>query len=99
MCRGRVSRDGGVSMNRRLLVGMFGLLLGGCIQTQSSVPVSQRGPRVPPVGLTPMPNIYEAINRENPRIDPRSLHPEYGPVLAHLDDNRSNGAGAGPGAG
>lgn len=78
-------------MNRLILVAMVGLALAGCAQTRPPVPLSRNGSRLPPVGLTPVPNIYEAINRENERLDPRALHPGRGPVLANV------GTGSGPG--
>ena len=72
-------------MNRQILVGMVSMALTGCAQTWPvAPPVARSGSRLPPVGLTPLPNIYEALNRENPRFDPASLRPENGPVLANL---------------
>jgi parvulin-like peptidyl-prolyl isomerase len=72
-------------MNRQILVGMVAVALAGCTQTWPAAPPGTRtSNRLPPVGLTPVPNIYEAIAAENPRIDPASLHPENGPVLANL---------------
>jgi parvulin-like peptidyl-prolyl isomerase len=82
-------------MNRQILVGMVSLALAGCAQTRPAIPLARNGSRLPPVGLTPVPNIYEAINRENTRIDPAALHPEHGPVLANLDGSRPADAGIG----
>ena len=77
-------------MNRQIVVGIVGLAFAGCAQTRPAGPVSRTGSRLPPVAATPVPKIDGAISRESPRLDPASLHPENGPVLANL--------GAEPGA-
>ncbi|GAC1472470.1 MAG: hypothetical protein NVSMB9_19720 [Isosphaeraceae bacterium] len=67
-------------MNRLLNAGILGLTLAGCAQDRSLLSQS----RAPHSGVEltpPLPSIHEAINKENPRIDPSSLragHPvEY----------------------
>ena len=72
-------------MNRQILVGIVALALAGCAQTwPAAPPVARNGSRLPPVALTDLPNLYEVLNRENPRLDPASLRPENGPVLTNL---------------
>jgi hypothetical protein len=82
--RGRVSKDGGVPMNRQIIAGIVGLAFAGCAQTWPAGPVSRTDSRMPPVSATPVPTIDEANSRESPRLDPASLHAENGPVLTNL---------------
>ncbi len=84
-------------MKRPILVALAGLGLAGCAQTRPVSP-DPRVSRLPPVGLEPIPNIYEAIARENTRIPPAMLHPENGPVLANMGERRapSTAASAAP---
>jgi peptidyl-prolyl cis-trans isomerase SurA len=63
-------------MNRHVVAGVLGLALAlalaGCAQDRSSL--SGSNPAVGPVdGSTPVPSIYEAINRENPNVDVDSV--------------------------
>ena len=74
-CR-RVSKDGVVPMNRPILVGMVSMALTGCADRgRRPRPSPATVSRLPPVGLTPIPNIYEALNQENPRLQPRLVSP------------------------
>src|SRR5947209_3127509 len=63
-------------MNRRVLAGMLGLALAGCrstgpglAQSDGTIPVPGRGPirgQSPPVGLTSIPPVRDAINNGQP---------------------------------
>ncbi len=76
-------------MNRHVVAGMLGLVLAGCAGDRSALP--RAGQVIPPVSLTPLPPIHEAINQENPRVDPRTLPagmvPQYAkPSLPQMAD-------------
>lgn len=58
-------------MNRHVVAGILGLALAGCAQNRSAIP--SRAPEAAPVALTSFPSIHDTINRENPKVDPRSL--------------------------
>ena len=58
-------------MNRHVVAGVLGLVLASCAGDRSALPGA--GQVIPPVSLTPLPSIHEAINRENPRVDLRTL--------------------------
>ena len=73
-------------MNRQIVAGLLGLTVAGCAFDRSPGSRS-RGP-VPTVEMTPpMPSIHEAINRDNPRVDPSSVrvgHPAEIPARPQL---------------
>ena len=59
-------------MNRLVVAGLFGLAVAGCALDRSKSSRSS-GP-IPTVEMTPpIPSIHEAINRENPTLDPSSV--------------------------
>ncbi|MFO0908475.1 MAG: peptidyl-prolyl cis-trans isomerase [Isosphaeraceae bacterium] len=59
-------------MNRHVVAGMIGLALAGCSLERSGA--KRANPNLPTVEMTPpLPSIHEAINQENPEVDPTSL--------------------------
>ncbi len=67
-------------MNRHIVAGLIGLAVAGCAQNQAGGPRS-RGV-IGPVGMVPpMSSINEAINRENPSIDPDTMRSGHPPEL------------------
>src|SRR5689334_16930326 len=87
-------------MKRSLLVGVVGLALAGCAQLLPTADPEPGLSRLPPVSLTPVPNVYEALNQENTRYNPAIFRPERGPVLASLGappgDSRATGVNPSP---
>ena len=74
-------------MNRQVVAGLLGLAVAGCALDRSGTSRSS-GP-VPMVELTPpMPSIHEAINRDNPRIDPSSVRVGHPAELAAVPKPR-----------
>lgn len=71
-------------MNRQILVGMVGLAFAGCASTGPAKLPSGTGSSPPPVATTPAPDISAAVNGDNARLDPASVPPERGPVVANL---------------
>ena len=74
-------------MNRQVVAGLLGLAVAGCALDRSGTSRSS-GP-IPTVELTPpMPSIHEAINRDNPRIDPSSVRVGHPAELAAVAKRR-----------
>ena len=85
-------------MNRLVVAGLFGLAVAGCAIDRNGASRS-RGP-IPTVEMTPpIPSIHEAINRENPGVDPNSVRVGHPAEVAERTSPRSvakSAAGAVP---
>lgn len=61
------------NMSRFIVAGIFGLALAGCAQTKTKL--AKDGPPPVPVALTPVPSIYDSINRGvgNKKVQDKTL--------------------------
>src|SRR5262249_32672646 len=61
--RPAISKDGDDRMRKRqFIAGVLGLALIGCAQSRSTVPKGA-SKSTEPIGLTPVPSVYDTINR------------------------------------
>ncbi len=76
-------------MDRRLIVGLFGLFLAGCAQARSGMP--EIGNREPLAQADSLPSIKDSINQTSAATDPATRRASHDP--ATLNPPRNSGRG------